>query len=342
MDTAITRMFGIRYPILLPQMTRVSRPGLVAAVSNAGGLGVLATATNSPDETRREIDEIRALTDKPFGVGTPLMIPNGRENAEVALEEKVPVLNFSLGKGDWIVPQAHAYGGKVIATVVTRRHALAASRYGCDAIQVTGNEAAGHGSPVTSLVLIPSLLEAIDIPIIAAGGFGDGRGLMAALALGAQGVAMGTRFIVAKESPLHDRTREAVVERAVEDTIYTDRFDGMDCRIMRTPSSERIVNAGTGYFEAFLASRTLALEMNRPWLQMFWQVLARGPAYTLRLARMATAQTAMRASIEDGDLEHGVLPIGQIQGLVSDTPTAEKIIERIMAEAYAVREQLRV
>src|SRR5271157_3042480 len=169
MKTKITELLGIKYPIILSGMSWISVPKMVAAVSNAGGLGILATGPFNAEQTRAAIKEIRTLTDKPFGANATLLFPGASENAKVLLEEKVPVINFSLGKGDWIVREAHDYGGRVYATVTTERHALAAESYGADAVQVTGHEAAAHGSFVTSLVLVPRIAELLKIPVIATG-----------------------------------------------------------------------------------------------------------------------------------------------------------------------------
>lgn len=335
MQTDVTHLLGIRHPILLPQMTHVSTPPLVAAVSEAGGLGVLATASLGPGAVRDAIREVRKRTDAPFGVGVPLLAPGGRENAEVALSEEVGVIVFSLGKGDWLVPAAHEYGGVVIATVTTERHARAAERQGCDAVQVVGHEGAGHGSAITSLVLIPTIRDAVRIPIVAAGGFADGRGLVAALTLGAGAVAMGTRFAAAAESPLHARTLDTVLEKSATDTLYGDRFDGMDGRVLRTERTERLARERPGLWRALAASRTLAAELQVPWPRLVARVLARGPGPALRMARMASAQTRMRRAIEDGDLEQGLQPIGQVQGLVKDAPPAAELMRRILAEASA-------
>ena len=226
MKTRITEMMGIQYPIVLSGMSWISVPKMVAAVSNAGGLGLLATGPLNSVQTRAAVKEIRKLTDKPFGANASLMFPGAADNAKVLLEERVPVINFALGKGDWIVKEAHKYGGKVVATVVNLHHAKRAQDYGSDAVIATGNEAAAHGEDVTSLVLIPHLAENLQIPVIAAGGFADGRGLAAALALGAEGIAMGTRLMTTKESPLHVNYKKLSMDKEVYDTIFSKRFDG--------------------------------------------------------------------------------------------------------------------
>ena len=159
MKTKITELFGIKYPIILPGMSWISTPELVAAVCNAGGIGWLATGPLSTDQTRASIKRIRELTDKPFGAGATLLMPGARENAEVILEEQVPVINVSLGKPDDIVKRVHDYGGKVIQTVIGAKHALSAVKGGVDALQVTGYEAAAHGGKVANLCLIPSIKE---------------------------------------------------------------------------------------------------------------------------------------------------------------------------------------
>jgi enoyl-[acyl-carrier protein] reductase II len=192
-------MLGIQHPIMLAGMNWVTTPKLVSTVCNAGGLGILATAAFSPDETRKKIREIRKLTNKPFGINQVLNGPGAKENIAIAIEEKVPIINYSLGK-PLFIDQVHAYGGKVIGTVAIVRHAARAAQSGCDILIVTGHEAAAHGHVATSLVLIPLVASMVKIPLIAAGGFHDGRGLAAALALGADGISMGTRFIVTRES----------------------------------------------------------------------------------------------------------------------------------------------
>ncbi|HOL59314.1 MAG TPA: nitronate monooxygenase [Syntrophales bacterium] len=340
MKTKVTEMMGIKYPILLSGMSWISVPKMVAAVSNAGGLGILATGPLSPQQTREAIREIRQLTDKPFGANASLLFAAARENARVLLEEQVPVINFALGKGDWIVKEAHQYGGKVIATVVNLRHAKRAQDYGCDAVIATGNEAAAHGEEVTSLVLVPHLAENLQIPVIAAGGFADGRGLAAALALGAEGIAMGTRFMTTKESPLHENYKKLAVEKDVYDTIFSDRFDGLLCRIMKTEAAQKAVKRGLNLWAAFINSRDIARQMNVPYWKMFVGVLASGWATARQLAYMANAFKMIKVATEEGDTEIGVLPVGQVQGLIHDIPSVAELMERMVAEAQETNQRL--
>ena len=196
MKTRMTELLGIKHPIMLAGMAFVSLPKLVAAVSNAGGIGMLNSVAYTPDQVKGVIRQVKSLTDKPFGVNATLILPNGRENILVALEEKVPILNYALGKGDWIIKAAHEYGGKVLATVAIEKHARRAEMDGADGLVVTGHEAAAHGAEVGTLVLIPSIARQSKLPIIAAGGFCDGRGLAAALVFGADGIFMGIRLML--------------------------------------------------------------------------------------------------------------------------------------------------
>ena len=211
MNTRITELLAIDHPIVLSGMSWISTPELVAAVAEAGGLGILATGVLDAEQTRAAVHTTRSLTQRPLPPTSRSISRAIAPTRKILIDEKVPVINYSLGKGDWIADAVHAYGGKVIATVTTIKHALAAERDGADALIVTGHEAAGHGGQVTSLVLVPTIVDAVSIPVIAAGGFADGRGLAAALALGADGVAMGTRFMNTVESPVHDDAKKVSV-----------------------------------------------------------------------------------------------------------------------------------
>jgi enoyl-[acyl-carrier protein] reductase II len=333
LNTRLTKLLGISKPIVLPGMSWISTPELVAAVSNAGGLGILATGPLSAEKTRESIARIRELTDKPFGIGCTLLMPGAKENAEVALEMQVPVINISLGKGEDIVRRCHEYGGKVIATVVNEKHAKSAQAMGCDALMVTGHEAAAHGGDVTSFVLVPSMATKVpDLPIICAGGVGDGRGLAAMLALGADGVAMGSRLAVTQESPLAGSVKEQIVEMDENDTIYGTNFDGLGARVMKTPAAEkamaRAMDPVTAAYKAFGAAKLINLPLWKviPGLLTQWKQM-----YQLSLFGAAT-EKLMKATIE-GDLQGGVQFVGQSQGLIGDIPTVQELLDRCVDEA---------
>ena len=337
--TRITSLLKCKYPIILPGMSWISTPELVAAVSNAGGVGILATGPLNEGTTRQSIQRIRELLvqpDLPFGIGATLLMPGAMENAKVAIEEKVPIINVSLGKADWIVNAVQGYGGTIISTVTNRKHAESAIEIGSNILMVTGHEAAAHGGDVTSLVLVPSLVQQFpDVPIIAAGGFANGRGLAAALVLGADGVAMGSRFAVSQESPLPLVVQEAIISSTESDTIYGSNFDGIPARVLKSPISKQLMQSrpfwGTVLYRAINAART----MNIP----IWKIL---PGLITQYDKMfmiaqfgAASERLMMATIH-GDIEKGIQFIGQSQGLIQDNPNVDTIIQRIVAEAQEV------
>lgn len=335
MKTRITELFGIKYPIVLPGMSWISTPELVAAVCNAGGIGWLATGPLSTKQTEAAIKRIRELTKKPFGAGATLLMPGAKENLEVLIDMQVPVINVSLGKPDDIVKRVHKYGGKVIQTVIGEKHANAAVKGGVDALQVTGYEAAAHGGKVGNLCLIPAIREKFNVPIVASGGFATGQGLAAALALGADAVAMGTRLATTKESPVHDRTKQAHLDAGIEDTLYSDRFDGLWCRVLKSKSSEKSIKNGMNLFRAALVGPAIAKSMDLPLMKVMLGMLAQ-PDKMMTLAHMATAFGKIQAATEGGDYDKkGVQLIGQCCGLIHDIPTVKETIEKIMKEAQA-------
>nr|WP_047249434.1 nitronate monooxygenase [Chromobacterium subtsugae] len=340
MQTAITRLFDIRHPLICPGMSYIATPELVAAVGNAGGLGILASGPLSADATRAAIRRIRELSDRPFGIGVTLMMPGAADNARVALEEQVPVINYSLGKGDWIAEAAHRYGGKVVATVTTEKHAVSAEKSGADALLVTGHEAAAHGGSVTSLVLIPAIRKASRLPIIAAGGFADGNSLVAALALGADAAATGSRLAMTRESPVHAKTKDMIRERGVADTLYSKNFDGLWCRMMDTPSARAACRKPLGLLPAAFRASRMARRMGMPVLKVALGGMISQPQALRQLALFGAATESIRLAIQDGDHDKGVQLIGQAQGLINDVPTVAELFERIMQEAQACRQRL--
>lgn len=330
--TRITSLFKCRYPIVLPGMSWISTPELVAAVSNAGGVGILATGPLSAEQTRDSIRRIRALTDQPFGIGATLLMPGAVQNAEIALQEQVPIINVSLGKADWIAESVHEYGGTLLSTVTNAKHAAAAIHAGADALMVTGHEAAAHGGDVTSLVLIPALAEQFpDTPLVAAGGFANGRGLAAALSLGADAVAMGSRLAVSIDSPLAEHVKTAVTQASESDTIYGSNFDGIPARVLKTDASVKLMASrpflGTIIYRAFMAAQKMKIPL--------WQVL---PGLVTQfdkmfmIAQFAAATEHIQAATVNGSLKDGVQFIGQSQGMIHDIPTVDEIVQRIVRE----------
>lgn len=340
MKTRITELFKIKYPIILSGMSWISTPELVAAVSNAGGMGILATGVLGVDETREYLKRIKELTKKPYAANVTLYFPGAERNAEILIENKVPVVNYALGKGDWIAKEVHKYGGKVIATVTTAKHALAAQRDGADALIVTGHEAAGHGGAVTSMVLIPSIADIVDIPVIAAGGFADGRGLAAALSLGAEGIAMGTRFMNSVESPVHETQKRMSSESDVYDTVYTDKVDGLKARVLNTKGARRLIKKRLNPFSAVIRSKAIADMLGFPWMKLAVGIMFSGFKRSMQMARMAIGFKAFLVGTMNGDNRMGVLPMGQITGIIHDTPTVEQILKNIIAEAKKVKKKL--
>ncbi len=268
LQTRITELFGIKHPIVLAGMNQVTNPELVAAVSNAGGLGVMGISALTIEDTRATIREIRKLTSKPFGINQALTRPLAKEKIQIAIEEKVPVICYALGKPGF-VKQVHEYGGKVIANIALAKHAVKAAELGIDAVILSGHEAAGHGGLVTSLVLIPKVASMVPkMPILASGGFSDGRGLAAALSLGADGVWMGTRFLMTKECRVKEPFKKLMAESTEEDTLYSSAFDGMASRALKSKASEDIYKRGNKDMANWVSS---ALEvkkmMNLSWPQ---------------------------------------------------------------------------
>lgn len=301
-----------------------------------GGCGILATGPLNAEQTRESIRQIRSLTDQPFGIGATLLMPGAAENAKVAMEEQVPLINVSLGKADWIADGVHEYGGTVLATVTNAKHAAAAIESGADALMVTGHEAAAHGGDVTSLVLIPSLSERFpETPLVAAGGFANGRGLAAALVLGADAVAMGSRLAVTSESPLPLNVKEHITRSSESDTIYGSNFDGIPARVLKTATSQRLMSKRPSLPTIFVRALQAAQEMKVP----LWKVL---PGLITQFDKMfmisqfGAATKSIMAATVDGNIDDGVQFVGQSQGMIYDIAKVDEILQRIVADARRI------
>jgi enoyl-[acyl-carrier protein] reductase II len=337
--TRMTELFGCKHPIMLAGMNWVTTPELVAAVCNAGGLGIFATARCTPEETRKNIREIRKLTDRPFGINELLILGQvARDTIQVAIEEKVPVINYTLGK-PWFIDDVHKYGGKVIGTTAFVKHAIKAAELGCDAIIVTGAEAAAHGEEASTLVMLPIVAGKVKIPIISAGGYGDGRGLAAALSLGASGISMGTRFALTRESMVHENFKQLCLKAGENDTIVSTKFDGMRGRALKTPVTERIAKGGFPLADAFRGAYETKQLFNLSWpkfIGMSFAMMGSDDEHPLWVqARQAAGYRRHTMAIYDGNTKEGIYFAGQILGACNDVPTVAELVDRIMVEAEA-------
>lgn len=334
--TAMTEMFKIQHPLMLAGMNWISTPNLVAAVSNAGGLGTLAIAQYSPEDTRKNIRQIRELTDKPFMVNQPLHRGWAKQNIQVAIEEKVPFINYSLGK-PWFIDQVHGYGGKVVGTIAIAKHAARAVELGCDALIVTGHEAAAHGAEATSMVLIPQVTGLVKVPVIAAGGFYDGRGLAAALSLGAAGVSMGTRFILTGESPVHDNFKQLCLKATEQDTLYSSAFDGMPGRALKSSMAEKMVQGDSlGLLRAIPNALAIKAILKQNWFQFLgtsWKMISGEGGDLVQMARLANGTMRHQKAIYQGDTKEGFMFVGQATGPIRDLPPVKDLVDQIVSQA---------
>jgi len=311
--TRFTELFDIEHPIVQGGMMWVGRAEMAAAVSNAGGLGLITALTQpTPDDLRREIERCRAMTDKPFGVNLTILPsvtpPPYAEYRRAVIESGVTIVETAGYKPQEHVDDFKAHGVRVIHKCTAVRHALSAERMGVDAISIDGFECAGHPGEedIPGLILIPVAADKVKIPMIASGGFGDGRGLAAALALGADGINMGTRFCATVEAPIHDAIKQFLVANDERDTNLIFREFRNTGRVARNSISDQVVH---------LASR---------------------PGAVFEDVRPLVAGALGRKALETGDLDAGLIWAGQVQGLIQDIPTCQALITRIVEEAEAI------
>jgi enoyl-[acyl-carrier protein] reductase II len=339
MKTRVTELLGVRYPIISAGMSGVATAELAAAVSNAGGLGFVNLTTLTPKEARCALAEIRQLTSKPFGVNMTQLLPAAKENIAIAIEAQVPVINTSFGKCDWYCDDVHRYGGKVIVTTSTLRHALAAQEQGADAVIITSYEAAAHAGEVGAMALIPAVRDALSIPIIAAGGIADGRGLMAALALGADAVSMGSRFMVSSESAAHANSKQAAIDHGVMDTLRSPNFDGVPVRAISTPFARKLARHKPLLPKMLWRASQWARRSNTP-VKLLLKDFPGNIRLLHFLAWIGHGMFYMLRGIEQGDLNTGVQPIGQSQGIITELLPAGEIVRNVVSEALVIKEQL--
>ena len=343
--TRLTTLLGIRHPIVATGMGYVSGARLTCAVSAAGGLGIIASATMSPGELRTAINKVRERTRAPFGVNLRADAADARERIELIIAERVPVASFAQAPTQEFVGRLRDAGVVTIASVGARRHAEKVAGWGIDAVIATGAEGGGHVGAVPTSLLIPQVADAVDVPVIAAGGFFDGRGLAAALAYGAAGIAMGTRFLLTRESPVPERVKQEYLRRTVNDTVVTTVLDGVPQRVLRTELADRLAR---GSSLSRLARSVRHAAGFRKMSGTSWPDLLREGVAMKRnhglswpaVVMAANTPMMLRASMVDGRTDLGTLASGQVAGVIDDLPSCAELIDRIMAEADAVLTRL--
>ncbi|MFN3469054.1 MAG: NAD(P)H-dependent flavin oxidoreductase [Novosphingobium sp.] len=338
--TVLTERLGCRLPVIQTAMGWVAKPELVAASSNAGAFGFLACAVMNPQEAAEEIARLRDLTPHHFGVNFHSFQPGAAEIVKLILANRDRVRAVSFGRG----PDARMIGAfrdagiSCIPTVGAVKHAEKMVQLGCDMITVQGGEGGGHTGAVPTTVLLPQVLDAVDVPVVAAGGFGDGRGLAAALAFGAVGIAMGTRFLMTAESPVPQAPKAAYVKAGTADIAVSTKVDGIPQRMILNPLLRRI--EGSGKLAMWARALEAGLEMKRQNGMSWGQVIGTARAMTshgempLAQAIMAAAAPMMiQRAVVSGDAENGLMATGVVAGRLQDLPTCADLMHSIETEA---------
>ncbi len=306
--TEICELLGIRYPIFQGGMAWAGTGKLAGAVSEAGGLGIIGAGNMPPEALKEEIKKVRAITDKPFGVNIMLLSPFAKQIKDVVIEEKVPVVTTGAGNPGPFMREFKKHGIKVIPVVASVALAKRLEKDGADALVAEGLESGGHIGTITTMALIPQIVDAVSIPVVAAGGIADGRGMVAALSLGAKGIQMGTRFVASEEAEVHPKYKEAILKAGDRSTVETGRSTGHPVRVIKNK----------------LAREYIKLE-------------AQG-ASPEELEKLGIG--ALRRAVVEGDVETGSVMAGQISGLIKDIKPVKEILEDIMREADEILREL--
>jgi NAD(P)H-dependent flavin oxidoreductase YrpB (nitropropane dioxygenase family) len=341
MKTALTELVGVQHPVVQTGMGWVAGPRLVAGTAEAGGLGILASATMTFDELVAAIAETKARTNKPFGVNLRADAADASDRVDLLIEQGVRVASFALAPKQEFIERLKAAGSVVVPSIGAAKHARKVADWGADAVIVQGGEGGGHTGGVATTLLLPSVLDAVDIPVIAAGGFFDGRGLAAALAYGAAGVAMGTRFLLTKESTVPDEVKRLYLERGLDGTVVTTRVDGMPHRVLRTELVEHLERSSkaVGLYHAVRNAQRFKRLTRLRWKDMISEGLAtkHGKEQTWsQMIMAANTPMLLRAGLVEGNGQAGVLASGQVVGMLADLPSCRDLIEGIVGEAEAI------
>lgn len=340
--TPLNKALGCRVPVIQTAMGWVAKPALVAATSNAGAFGFLAAAVMTAKEAALEIADLREMTRHNFGVNFHSFQPGAAEIVDIIIEHKDRIRAVSFGRGPdaKMIARFKAAGILCIPTVGAVKHAQKMEQLGCDMVTVQGGEGGGHTGSVATTVLLPQVMDAVNIPVIAAGGFSDGRGLAAALAYGAAGIAMGTRFLMTTESPVPAPTKSLYVRADTGDIAVTTRVDGIPQRMILNTALKRIEASGklAMWLRAFEAGLVMKRQTGASWIDMIRSargMTAHGQMPLPQAMLAAAAPMLIQRAVEDGDTENGIMATGLVAGGIVDLPTCQELIETIMAEAEA-------
>jgi NAD(P)H-dependent flavin oxidoreductase YrpB (nitropropane dioxygenase family) len=338
LKTPLTDLVGIEHPVVQTGMGWVAGARLVSATANGGGLGILASATMTLDELATAIGKVKDATDRPFGVNIRADASDADDRVDLMIREGVKVASFALAPRQELIAKLKDAGAVVIPSVGLAKHARKVASWGADAVIVQGGEGGGHTGPIATTLLLPSVLDAVDIPVIAAGGFFDGRGLAAALSYGAAGVAMGTRFLLTSDSTVPDTVKQRYLEAGLDGTVVSTRVDGMPHRVLRTELVERLESGSRarGFTAAVRNAAKFKKLSGMTWRSMVRDGLAMRHGKELTWAQVLMAANTpmlLRAGLVEGNTEAGVLASGQVAGIVDDLPSCAELIDSIVADA---------
>jgi NAD(P)H-dependent flavin oxidoreductase YrpB (nitropropane dioxygenase family) len=336
--TPLTELVGIKHPVVQTGMGWVAGARLVAATSNAGGLGILASATMTLDELATAVTKVKATTDKPFGINIRADAGDANDRIDLLIREDVKVASFALAPKPDLIAKLKEAGVVVSPSVGAAKHAKKVAGWGADAVIVQGGEGGGHTGPVATTLLLPSVLDAVDIPVVAAGGFFDGRGLAAALSYGAAGVAMGTRFLLTSDSTVPDAVKRRYLDAALDGTVVSTRVDGMPHRVLRTGLVEKLESgSGVRGFTAAVGNAAKFKKMSgMTWRSMIKDGLAMRHGKELTWSQVVMAANTpmlLKAGLVEGNTDAGVLASGQVAGILDDLPSCAELIDSIVNDA---------
>ena len=348
LHTSLCDLLGVEYPIVQTGMGWVAGPKLVSATANAGALGIIASATMDFEQLKQSIAEVKSRTSKPFGVNLRADSADVKDRIALMIDEGVKVASFAQAPKPDLIARLKEAGVVVIPSIGAKRHAEKVLEWGVDAVLVQGGEGGGHTGAVPTTVLLPQVVDAVAgrVPVIAAGGFFDGRGLVAALAYGASGIAMGTRFLLTSDSSVPQSVKDYYLGKGVLDTVVSVQVDGVPHRVLRTELVDQLESGG-GKLLAIPRAGINALRFRKmtgaKLSDMMREGLAMKKSMDLTWTQMVMAANTpmlLKLSLVDGRTESGVMASGQVVGIIDDLPSCAELVDRIISQANSVLSDL--